>query len=93
MLTGQIQKAFVGVFSSYGNAVDIYIDVTSVLELKISEISNGKYILGANTTLTTSIELLKQMAEDNSEEFAYLTNIANHIESIANFPVRNVCKS
>lgn len=80
-------------FSSYGSAVDIYIDVTSVLELKISEVKNDKYILGANATLTTSIKLLKQIAEENSQQFAYLNNIGNHLDSIANFPVRNVCKS
>ncbi|KAJ3639859.1 hypothetical protein Zmor_003192 [Zophobas morio] len=77
-----------GVFSSYRASVDIYIDVTSVPELKVSEFVGETYVLGANTTLTTAMDVFNEVGAENPQ-FSYFIELANHIDLIANVPVRN----
>ncbi|XP_068917112.1 xanthine dehydrogenase-like [Tenebrio molitor] len=77
-----------GVFKSYGKNFDLYIDISSVAELTTKQFDGKSLILGANTTLTEAIEIFTQIAKDNPN-FAYLKLMADHIDLIANVPVRN----
>ncbi|KAJ3622741.1 hypothetical protein MTP99_019023 [Tenebrio molitor] len=77
-----------GVFKSYGKNFDLYIDISSVAELTTKEFDGKSLVLGANTTLTEAIEIFTQIAKDNPN-FAYLKLMADHIDLIANVPVRN----
>jgi xanthine dehydrogenase/oxidase len=67
----------------------LYIDISSVAELTTKEFDGKSLVLGANTTLTEAIEIFTQIAKDNPN-FAYLKLMADHIDLIANVPVRNV---
>ncbi|RZC32795.1 xanthine dehydrogenase/oxidase, partial [Asbolus verrucosus] len=78
-----------GIFKSYGAIVDIYIDVTSVPELKESQFHDTYFIVGANITLSAAMELFVETAKENPQLF-YLSQIASHIDLVANVPVRNV---
>ncbi|KAJ3639857.1 hypothetical protein Zmor_003191 [Zophobas morio] len=77
-----------GVFSSYGGSADIYVDVMSVPELKVHEFVDTTYVLGANTSLAIAMELFTEVGKEKPQ-FAYLTQLANHIDLVANVPVRN----
>jgi xanthine dehydrogenase/oxidase len=66
----------------------LYIDISSVAELTTKEFDGKSLVLGANTTLTEAIEIFTQIAKDNPN-FAYLKLMADHIDLIANVPVRN----
>jgi xanthine dehydrogenase/oxidase len=67
----------------------LYIDISSVAELTTKQFDGKSLVLGANTTLTEAIEIFTQIAKDNPN-FAYLKLMADHIDLIANVPVRNV---
>ncbi|KAF2904210.1 hypothetical protein ILUMI_01965, partial [Ignelater luminosus] len=67
---------------------DIYIAITNVESL-LNYTMNGKnLILGANMTLTNAINLFKKLSKEY-ENFSYLSKLADHIDLIANVPVRN----
>lgn len=68
---------------------NIYIDVTGVSELTTYSFNNNSLILGGNFTLAHAIELFTKMSKEN-KNFAYLSDMAEHINLIANVPVRNV---
>jgi xanthine dehydrogenase/oxidase len=78
-----------GVFKSYGNSVDIYVDVTSIPELKVNEFVDDTYVLGANTSLTAAMEIFNQVGDENPQ-FSYFKQLASHLDLVANVPVRNV---
>ena len=71
--------------------LDIYIDVNSVKELHDYRIDPlGKLVLGANMTLTNAMSVFKKIAAQRPKEFAHLKALADHINLVANVPVRNV---
>lgn len=76
-------------YKSYQDPVDIYIDVTDIPELKVHEVDNQSCVLGANTTLTDTIEFFNQVAQTRFN-YHYLKQMADHINLVANVPVRNV---
>ncbi|KAJ8925554.1 hypothetical protein NQ315_009394 [Exocentrus adspersus] len=70
---------------------DIYIDVTNVDELTsytFSEVDDT-LVLGGNFTLTNAIQLFSKISKEN-KNFAYLSDVEEHINLIANVPVRNI---
>lgn len=69
--------------------VDIYIDITNVKELLVHSVNNDSLILGANMSLTETMNLFYKLGAENPK-FSYLTKLADHIDVIANVPVRNV---
>lgn len=69
--------------------IEVYIDITEVLELVKYYIKGDLLILGANMTLTKTIDLFNNLAITNPE-FRFLKKVAEHIDLIANVPVRNV---
>ncbi|KAJ8952857.1 hypothetical protein NQ314_007463 [Rhamnusium bicolor] len=68
---------------------NIYIDITSVAELTTYSLIGDTLVMGGNLTLTRVIQLFCSISEGN-EKFAYLSNMAQHIDLIANVPVRNI---
>ncbi len=72
--------------------MDLYIDINSVAALQGYRIdsSTGNLILGANMSLSQAIIVFNKLAKENSNKFAYLKGLADHIDLVANVPVRNV---
>ncbi|XP_044257084.1 indole-3-acetaldehyde oxidase-like isoform X1 [Tribolium madens] len=77
-----------GVFKTYSKPVDLYVDVTSIPELISHDFKNNSLVLGANTTLTKAIEVFIETSK-KYPNFVYLKDLAQHIDLIANVPVRN----
>ncbi|KAF2900404.1 hypothetical protein ILUMI_05782, partial [Ignelater luminosus] len=67
---------------------DVYIDITSVEGLLNHTISDNNLILGANMTLTNAMNLFYKLSKEQ-KNFSYLSKLADHIDLIANVPVRN----
>lgn len=67
----------------------VYIDVIEVKELTSYELTDDLLTLGGGMSLTTTMELFYKLAETNTE-FAHLKTMGDHIDLIANVPVRNV---
>lgn len=69
--------------------VEVYIDIMDVAELMIYQIRGDHLIIGANMTLTKAIDLFNGLSTTNAK-FAFLKKVAEHMDLIANVPVRNV---
>lgn len=69
--------------------IEIFIDVTSVVELHFSAIGSTNIQIGGNVSLNETIDILKKAADTNSN-FEYCRELVSHIDKIANVPVRNV---
>lgn len=69
--------------------IEVYIDIMDVAELRKYHVQGDFLILGANMTLTKAIELFNDLSTTNSK-FGFLKKVADHIDLIANVPVRNV---
>ncbi|XP_063217996.1 xanthine dehydrogenase/oxidase-like [Bacillus rossius redtenbacheri] len=65
----------------------VFVDVNGVKELKTISSEDG-LSMGANVSLTDAMEMLYKMA-DRRPEYAYTRALADHIDLIANVPVRN----
>ncbi|XP_049819047.1 uncharacterized protein LOC109599933 isoform X2 [Aethina tumida] len=66
-----------------------YIDVTSVLELISWKLVDNTLILGGNISLNETIRIFQNVSKQNSK-LLYLGKLADHIDLIANVPVRNI---
>lgn len=69
--------------------ISAYIDVNSIPELHELTICSDKIIIGANTTLTEYMKICTKIGNEKPE-FAYLKEIYDHLDLVANVPVRNV---
>lgn len=65
-----------------------FIDVNSVEELHQHSIEGQQLKLGANLSLTQTMEIIRTASKQTG--FEYLEVLWNHIDLIANVPVRNV---
>lgn len=77
-----------GVYRRKSNP-DIYIDINGAKDLLEYTITEKELILGANMSLTNTVALFYKLGSEN-KKFSYLTKMADHIDLIANVPVRNV---
>ncbi|XP_065336761.1 uncharacterized protein LOC135937537 [Cloeon dipterum] len=77
-----------GVYRHYNRQFDARIDVKDVPELRGVVAGGGFFQIGGNTTLTEAIAAFKTQA--NTSGFEYLSQIADHIDLVANTPVRNI---
>ncbi|XP_062550716.1 uncharacterized protein LOC134215576 [Armigeres subalbatus] len=68
--------------------LEVFIDVNDVAELHHSEIAEN-IIIGASNTLNQFI-LIMQQAVQKSNNFQYLRVVIEHVQKIANRPVRNM---
>uniref|UniRef100_A0A240PPU5 FAD-binding PCMH-type domain-containing protein n=1 Tax=Anopheles epiroticus TaxID=199890 RepID=A0A240PPU5_9DIPT len=69
-------------------ALKVFIDISSVEELRNFFLRTGELIVGANVTLTEFIEILNRTA-NNRPNFRYCREMARHVRQIANPAVRN----
>ncbi|XP_065222148.1 xanthine dehydrogenase/oxidase-like [Planococcus citri] len=69
---------------------DIYIDINGVDELHNYSLNSENLTLGANMSLTQTMKILNEKATKKPKKFGYLKKLTNHIDLIANVPVRNV---
>lgn len=69
--------------------LQIFIDINKVPELHQNMIANNTLIIGANVSLTETMQILTDAAKSNAG-FKYCEEIVKHIDLIANVPVRNV---
>ncbi|BET01356.1 2 iron, 2 sulfur cluster Hypothetical protein [Nesidiocoris tenuis] len=67
-----------------------YIDITGVAELRTYQYSDQGLTLGANLPLTETMNLFYELAKDHNLLYGYLEVIADHIDLVANVPVRNI---
>ncbi|BES97394.1 2 iron, 2 sulfur cluster Hypothetical protein [Nesidiocoris tenuis] len=69
---------------------DVWIDLNGIGELHGSEVSRSDGItLGANISLTEAMELFYRESKEFPSGYGYLKVLADHIDLIANVPVRN----
>ncbi|XP_073971381.1 uncharacterized protein isoform X1 [Rhodnius prolixus] len=68
----------------------IYIDITKIQELKEHAFMKDKLELGANITLSECMQLFAQVAQLKPKKFSYLKQLVEHIDLVANVPVRNI---
>ncbi|XP_046679837.1 probable aldehyde oxidase 4 isoform X1 [Homalodisca vitripennis] len=85
---------FVGGNTAHGvyrvtSKIKHYINLNGVTELHSIENSGGTITLGASTSLTTAMEHFYKTSELQPQKFGYLKELADHIDLIANVPVRN----
>ncbi|CAH0592539.1 unnamed protein product [Chrysodeixis includens] len=66
----------------------LLIDISDVKELATHYL-DVNLVLGANTTLTDTMNLFHELAKTN-EEFWYLDVLYEHLEKVAHIPVRNI---
>ncbi|XP_044734075.1 xanthine dehydrogenase-like [Chrysoperla carnea] len=69
--------------------ISVYIDVNSVEELHCLNISETEIKLGANTSLTEAMKLFLKISREKPK-FAYLKEVFDHWDLVANVPVRNI---
>lgn len=67
--------------------LQIFIDISSVDELRSHSLGSN-LIVGANVSLTEFMSILSDAAAKNPS-FLYCLELVNHIDLIANVPVRN----
>ncbi|KAI8438679.1 hypothetical protein MSG28_011097 [Choristoneura fumiferana] len=66
----------------------LLIDINNVTELR-SHYVDVNLVLGANMTLTDTINLFNELSKSN-EDFWYLNILRRHLEQVAHIPVRNI---
>lgn len=66
-----------------------FIDINGVSELHKISSRRNKLTIGANVSLSETMDVLKKVAADKFE-FVYLKEIAKHLDLVANVGVRNV---
>jgi hypothetical protein len=68
--------------------IKVYIDVGDVAELK-SLTTDPNLVLGGNMSLTEAMDTFNTISKENAR-YKYTKALADHIDLIANVPVRNV---
>jgi xanthine dehydrogenase/oxidase len=66
----------------------VFVDVSSVEELRGYKLNNDSLELGGNVTLTEAMEIFTKVANEN-KNFEYLHQIVKHIDLIGNVGMRN----
>ncbi|KAF6204371.1 hypothetical protein GE061_002712 [Apolygus lucorum] len=69
---------------------DVYIDLNGVPELHETQVSSEGITLGGNVNLTQAMELFRNVAKEQPSKFSYCKTLSDHIDLIANVPVRNI---
>ncbi|KAK9512029.1 hypothetical protein O3M35_000556 [Rhynocoris fuscipes] len=68
---------------------EVYIDINGIPELHGYEVKADGIILGANINLTEAMELFYRLAKEQPAIYAYCKTLGDHIDLVANVPVRN----
>ncbi|XP_018402593.1 PREDICTED: xanthine dehydrogenase-like [Cyphomyrmex costatus] len=75
-----------GVYRS--NKKDMYIDINNIPDMSNITKTDSTLVLGGNVTLTIALQTFQKYSTESG--FKYLSQLADHIEMIANVPVRNI---
>ncbi|XP_018304049.1 xanthine dehydrogenase/oxidase-like [Mycetomoellerius zeteki] len=67
---------------------DICIDINDIPDLRNIQITKDYLVLGGNVTITMAIQTFQKYSTEPN--FKYLSQLAEHVEKIANVPVRNI---
>ncbi|XP_076232212.1 xanthine dehydrogenase/oxidase [Calliopsis andreniformis] len=67
---------------------DIYIDINNIPELRNVSKDDKSLTIGSNISLTTAMEIFHKYSKDAN--FEYLQHLAQHIDLIAGYTVRNL---
>ncbi|KAG4067578.1 hypothetical protein HA402_005350 [Bradysia odoriphaga] len=67
--------------------IKVFIDVTAVEALRSHSIGTAELVLGGNVSLTEAMEILTNASKNHG--FEYCRHLVDHIDLIANVPVRN----
>lgn len=78
---------YIGVFRR-SDDIEVFIDITAIKELRSHRITNDGLLIGASVSLTELMSILTENAKRT--DFEYVAELVNHIDLIANVPVRNV---
>lgn len=68
---------------------NVYVDIQDVSELKNHLLLKTGLVIGANMTLSRVIMLFNELSEQKPK-LRYLKKVAEHIDLVANVPVRNI---
>ncbi|BES97399.1 2 iron, 2 sulfur cluster Hypothetical protein [Nesidiocoris tenuis] len=68
----------------------VYIDLNGIGSLFETAVSANGISIGGNVSLNEAMELFRKTAKDQTQNFGYCDQLADHIDLIANVPVRNV---
>ncbi|XP_054281347.1 uncharacterized protein LOC128999016 [Macrosteles quadrilineatus] len=66
-----------------------YISTSNVAQLHSIVEAGGTIVLGANNSLTATMEFFYKKSVQDPKNFGYLKTLADHIDVVANVPVRN----
>ncbi|XP_054284608.1 uncharacterized protein LOC129001378 [Macrosteles quadrilineatus] len=78
-----------GIFK-YEKTPDAYIDINGVSFLKEHWYQSDGLYLGANVTLSDTVDILRRAAQDRPGQFSYLLELAKHVWKVGNVAVRNI---
>lgn len=70
--------------------IEVFIDLNNVAEVKGRCSSSAVLEVGGSVTLSEFIDIMKDVATKNQQNFGYLTQLVTHVELIANTSIRNV---
>lgn len=92
---GQQKYMLVGGNTAHGvyrrpDDIKVFIEVNQVAQLKRRCSNSGTLEVGSAVTLSELIDIFKSVSTKNQQHFAYLSQLANHVELIASTSVRNV---
>ncbi|XP_060523086.1 xanthine dehydrogenase-like isoform X2 [Cylas formicarius] len=71
------------------SAINVSVDISNITELVGHQLNENTLVLGANITLTDTMAILLATAK-TSRGYKYLEKLADHIDLVANVPVRNI---
>lgn len=83
-----IFRGFSGVYRPT-TVPEVYIDISKVQELTTYSLKENSLTLGAGLSLNKTMRIFYDVSSKN-QQFSYLSKIADHIDLVANVPVRNV---
>ncbi|KAG5870802.1 hypothetical protein JTB14_005352 [Gonioctena quinquepunctata] len=67
----------------------VYVDIQNIPYLVEYKLKENELIMGGNISLSAAMKIFNEIAEENTG-FAYLKKMSEHIDLIANVPVRNI---
>ncbi|KAF6204368.1 hypothetical protein GE061_002709 [Apolygus lucorum] len=68
---------------------EVLIDLNGIAELHSTSVTDNGVVLGANISLTEAMALFYKLAKDKPNQYSYMKVLGDHIDLIANVPVRN----
>lgn len=68
----------------------VYIDLNGVGEMFGLSATSDAIVLGSSVSLTETMKFFRKISREMPDKYGYCSVLADHIDLIANVPVRNV---